>query len=137
MTASLTVPVPPAPVASVPPAGSWVSVCPLPRLLPERAVAALVRGHHVALVRTADGALHAVGNRDPFGGASVLSRGIVGSGGGDPAVPMLTSPLHKQVFALPTGRCLDDPSVVLPVHPVRVVDGMVQVSSWSVTTAAG
>lgn len=115
--------------AHAPPAGSWVSVCPLQRLQPDRAVAALVHGAHVALVRTADGELYAVGNRDPFTGASVLSRGLVGSRGGEPGTPTLTSPLHKQVFDLPTGRCVDDPSVALPVHPVRVVGGMVQVSA--------
>jgi nitrite reductase (NADH) small subunit len=115
--------------AGEPAAASWVTVCPLHRLQPELAVAALVHGAHVAVVRTADGTVHAVGNRDPFSGASLLSRGIVGSRGGDPGVPTLTSPLHKQVFELPTGRCVDDPTVSLPVHPVRIWGGMVQVAS--------
>ncbi len=51
--------------------------------------------------------LHAVDNVDPFSGASVLSRGIVGDAGG---VPTVASPVYKQRFDLRTGRCLDDPS---------------------------
>ena len=48
---------------------------------PERGVAALVEGEQVALFRTFDGALYAIGNQDPFTGAFVLSRGIVGTQG--------------------------------------------------------
>lgn len=124
-----TPPTPRGPQAGEPSTRGWVTVCPVHRLLPERAVAALVHGVHVAVVRTADGSLHAVGNRDPFTGASVLSRGIVGSRGPGPGTPTLTSPLHKQVFDLTTGRCVDDPDVGVPVHPVRVWAGMVQVAA--------
>ena len=52
--------------------------------------------------------VHAIGNQDPFTGAFVLSRGIVGGRG---EIPTVASPLHKQVFDLRTGACLDDDSV--------------------------
>jgi nitrite reductase (NADH) small subunit len=107
---------------------TWVAVCRLEQLQPERGVAALVAGRQVALVRTADGELFAVDNRDPFSGVAVLSRGIVGTRGDDAGRPTLTSPLYKQVFDLRTGRCYDDDSVCLPVHAVRVDDGLVSVS---------
>jgi nitrite reductase (NADH) small subunit len=94
----------------------WVAVCRYDELVPERGVAALVDGEQVAVFRTFDGMLHALGNRDPFSGAFVLSRGIVGSSGGAATV---ASPLFKQVFALRTGRCLTDPQVAVPVHGVR------------------
>jgi nitrite reductase (NADH) small subunit len=68
--------------------------------------------------------LHAIGNRDPFSGAFVLSRGIVGSSG---EAPTVASPLFKQVFELRTGRCLSDPTVAVPVHDVRLRDGAVEV----------
>ena len=42
-------------------------------------VAALVEDDQVALVRLADGRVHAVGDRDPRSGATVMSRSIVGS----------------------------------------------------------
>ena len=105
-------------------------ICPYGRLPVERGVAALVDGEQVAVFRTADGDLHAVSNHDPFSGAMVLSRGIVGSRGDRPTV---ASPVYKQVFDLETGRCVDDASVCVPVHPVRVWGGMVQVSATPLT----
>jgi nitrite reductase (NADH) small subunit len=99
-------------------------VCGYDELLPERGVAALVDGHQVALFRTHDGAVYALDNRDPFSGANVLSRGIVGSRGD---IPTVASPMYKQVFDLRTGACLDDPDVSVATHPVAVVDGEVVV----------
>ena len=105
--------------------GVWTPVCPLAALLPDRGVAALLPDdEQVALFRTSDGALFAVSNVDPFSGAAVLSRGIVGDLGG---VPVVTSPMHKQHFDLRTGSCVDDPTVSVAVYPVREVDGVVEV----------
>ena len=103
----------------------WVVVCGLDQLPSERAVAALVDGLQVALCRTHDGDVYAVDNRDPFSGAYVLSRGIVGTRG---AVPTVASPMYKQAFDLRTGACLDDPAVRIATYPVRVVDGHVEVT---------
>ncbi|MCM0678602.1 nitrite reductase small subunit NirD [Micromonospora phytophila] len=102
---------------------SWTPVCPLDRLDPDRGVAALVDGVQIALFHTADG-LFAIDNLDPVTGAYVLSRGIVGSRGG---VPTVASPLHKQVYDLRTGICLDLPGVSVPRHEVRCRDGLVEV----------
>jgi nitrite reductase (NADH) small subunit len=113
----------------------WQTVCRLDRLLPERGAAALLPGRsaggagidtalQVALFRTHDGAVHAIGNVDPFSHAAVLARGIVGDRGG---VPTVASPVYKQAFSLVSGRCLDDPAVCVPVYPVRVTDGWLQV----------
>ena len=90
----------------------------------DRAVCALVSGEQVALVRTSDGDVYAVGNFDPVGRAMVMSRGIVGSRSGR---DVLVSPLHKQAYDLETGHCLDREGYALPVHDVRVVDGVVEV----------
>jgi nitrite reductase (NADH) small subunit len=105
---------------------TFTVVCRYDDLLPERGAAALVGTRQVAVFRTFDGAVYAIGNRDPFTGANVLSRGIVGNRG-DRAT--LASPLHKQVFDLGTGACLDDPGVVVPVYPARVRDGLVEVAA--------
>jgi nitrite reductase (NADH) small subunit len=104
----------------------WTPVCPYPRVEPERGVAALVGGEQVAVFRTHDGQLFAIGNRDPIGGAYVMSRGIVGSRGDTPTV---ASPLHKQVYDLRTGRCLDDPGVAVPTYPVRCRDNVVEIGT--------
>ena len=104
---------------------TWVRICGYERIEPERGVAALVFDSQIAIFRTFDGALYAVGNQDPFTGAYVLARGICGTRGG---VPTVASPLHKQVFDLRSGQCLDDESVRIPTYPVQVVGDVVQVS---------
>ncbi len=103
----------------------WTIVCPLDRLQPERGAAALVGKVQVALIRTYDGAVFAIDNRDPLAGAQVMSRGIVGTRGD---APTIASPLHKQVYDLRTGLCLDVPGVRIPTYPVRCADGLVEVA---------
>ncbi|MGL5811303.1 MAG: nitrite reductase small subunit NirD [Nocardioides sp.] len=102
----------------------WQQVCPYDAVEVERGVTALVHGQAMAVFRTADGAVYALSNHDPFAKASVLARGIVGTRGGRPFV---ASPMHKQGFDLRTGECLDDPHVRIATYAVRVVDGMIQV----------
>jgi nitrite reductase (NADH) small subunit len=104
----------------------WTAVCRYDDLQPERGVAALINGEQVALFRAFDGTLYAIGNRDPFTGAFVLSRGIVGTRGG---IPTVASPLHKQVFDLRSGICLDDETAAAGVFGVRVRDGLVEVGA--------
>ena len=105
---------------------TWMAVCRYDDLQPERGVAALIGGEQVAVFRTFDGALYAIRNQDPFTGAFVLSRGIVGTRGD---IPTVASPLHKQVFDLRTGACLDDEAASVPVFPVRERDGHVEVDT--------
>ncbi|MBX9246797.1 nitrite reductase small subunit NirD [Actinotalea ferrariae] len=112
---------------------AWTAVCHVADLVPERGAAALVGGEQVAVVRLVDGTVLAVQNLDPFSGAHVLSRGIVGSRGD---APTLASPMYKQVFDLRTGECLDpvgrEPvagGATLRTWPVRVEGGLVLVGT--------
>ncbi|MGK4585041.1 nitrite reductase (NAD(P)H) small subunit [Kitasatospora sp. HPMI-4] len=104
--------------------GSWARVCEYRLLRPGRGVALLVGSEQVAAFRDRRGALYAVGNRDPFSGAYVISRGLLGSRDG---VPVVFSPMYKQAFDLRTGVCLDEElapdgtPAVLPVLPIRAV----------------
>lgn len=118
----------------IPAQGGWTPVCKLVDLLPERGAAALVHGRQVALFRLVDGRVLAVGNRDPFSGSNVMSRGIVGTRGQAPSV---ASPLHKQVYDLTTGICFDSPDKRLPTYPVRVSDGVVEVAVGSAEEGHG
>ena len=102
------------------------TVCAVDAIPLEGGVAALVDGLPVAVFRTHSGEVFAIGNVDPFSGASVLSRGIVGSRG---HVPVVSSPMYKQAFDLRAGRCLDDDSVSVAAYDVSVVDGQVLVGS--------
>jgi len=113
-------------MTALPPAAddTWTPVCRFVSLPVERGVAALVHGAAVAVFRTYDDQVFALGNHDPFSRASVLSRGIVGTRGD---IPFVASPMHKQAFDLRTGVCLDDPAHAVPTYPVRIVDGMVLV----------
>ncbi|HEX3547555.1 MAG TPA: nitrite reductase small subunit NirD [Mycobacterium sp.] len=99
----------------------WTTACPYDHLIPCRGVGVLLEdGTQVALFRLDDGSLYAVGNIDPFSGAAVMSRGIVGDRGGRATVQ---SPIKKQAFALDDGVCLDDPDVALPIYSTRVTAG--------------
>ena len=105
---------------------AMTTVCGVDAVPREGGVAALVDGVAVAVFRTYDGEVLAIGNIDPFSGASVLSRGIVGSRGD---APVVSSPMYKQAFDLRTGRCLDDEAVSVPSYDVAVVDGRVLVGA--------
>jgi nitrite reductase (NADH) small subunit len=102
-----------------------IRVCTIGDLEVERGRAALFGTTQVALFLLPSGVVHAVSNLDPYSGAHVISRGIVGSRGD---APTIASPLHKQVFDLRTGECLDtqgkDPKV-LRVWPVTVIDDVI------------
>lgn len=103
----------------------WTVICPLDRIQPERGVAALVAGTQVAVIRTYHGELYAVGNQDPIARAHVMARGIVGTRAGTPTI---ASPLHKHVYDLRTGECLDVPGIRLPTYPIRCSGGLVEVA---------
>jgi nitrite reductase (NADH) small subunit len=105
----------------------WTVACALERLIPGRGVGVLLPGDvQAALFLLDDGTLHAVGNIDPFSGAAVMSRGLVGDRAGR---AMVQSPIKKQSFAFDDGTCLDDPAVSIPVYATRVsADGDVEVS---------
>jgi NAD(P)H-dependent nitrite reductase small subunit len=104
--------------------GRWTSVCEYRLLRPGRGVALLVGSEQVAAFRDRSGELYAVGNRDPFSGAYVISRGLLGSRDG---APVVFSPMYKQAFDLRTGVCLDEEHApdgtpaVLPVLPIRAI----------------
>lgn len=108
-------------------AGPTTDVCALADLVPERGAAALVGGRQVALFRLHDGRVAAVQQQDPYSGAMVMARGLVGTKGDRPVV---IGPMYKQAFDLETGACLDakgEEPIALVVHRCTVVDGRVLV----------
>lgn len=109
------------------PRPGWTTVCPWGDLVPDRGVCALVGGTAVAVFRCSFGkGLYALDDLDPFTGASVLSRGLVGMTAD--GTPFVASPLRKQRFDLRTGVSLDDPAASVHVWAVQVVDGHVVVA---------
>lgn len=102
----------------------WADICPIEVLQPERGVAALVESTQAAVFRTFDDSLYAIANLDPIGKAQVMAHGIVGTRDGAPTV---ASPLHKQVYDLRTGECLDLPGIRVPTYPIRCVNGRIEI----------
>lgn len=102
----------------------WMAICTLDDLTPDRGAAAMVSGRQVALFRLSGDAVYAIAHRDPYSGANVMARGLVGSRGG---VPTVASPMHKQIFDLRTGESMDDPAVRLDTWETRVVEGVVEI----------
>ncbi|HYN13100.1 MAG TPA: nitrite reductase small subunit NirD [Burkholderiales bacterium] len=96
-------------------------ICRLEEIVPGTGVCALVGGEQVAVFRVEEN-VYAVGNGDPFSGANVLSRGIVGDIKGELVV---ASPVYKQHFSLVSGRCIEDSSVRIPVYAAKVDAGFV------------
>ena len=102
----------------------WTPICALDQILPDTGVCALVKDEQVAIFRVGagDARVFAIANYDPNCGASVLSRGLVGSLGERIVV---ASPIYKQHFDLRTGECLEAPEHSVASYPVRVADGKV------------
>lgn len=103
---------------------NWTAVCAVDEILPNTGVCALVEGRHVAVFRVGADRFFAIDNIDPKSGASVLSRGLVGSLGEQIVV---ASPLYKQHYDLSTGACLEQPELSVRAHAARVEDGRVLV----------
>ena len=104
---------------------TWTRVCAVNDILPNTGVCALVDGRHVAVFRVGDAQFFAIDNVDPKAGASVLSRGLVGSLGEQVVV---ASPLYKQHYDLRTGACIESPEYSVQAHDVRSDDAGVHVA---------
>jgi nitrite reductase (NADH) large subunit len=105
----------------------WHKVCTLAQIQPNTAVCALVGEQQIALFRVGEEQrVYALSNHDPFSGANVMSRGIIGDIQGE---RVIASPIYKQHFSLATGRCLEDAEHHLAVYPCKIVEGEVWVSS--------
>jgi len=104
----------------------WPAVGAAGDILPDTGACALVAGVHVAIFRVGPQQdFYAIDNVDPKAGASVLSRGLVGSIGERIVV---ASPLYKNHFDLRSGECLEAPEHSVRAHEVRVQEGRVMVA---------
>jgi len=105
---------------------TWTEICASSALTPNRGVAALIGDRQVAVfLLHPGGEILAIDNVDPFSGAAVMSRGIVGSVGD---LVTVASPVFKQRFNLRTGECVDDPEVRLATYPARSVEGRIEIN---------
>ena len=105
---------------------NWAAICKLDDIVPNTGVCALVNGEQVAVFRLGDERLYAIDNYDGNAGASVLSRGLLGSIGERIVV---ASPIYKQHFDLLTGECLEAPEHSVATWPVKLENGVVWVAA--------
>lgn len=107
---------------------NWQSICNTEDIPANSGRCALVGKQQVAIFRlVVDGkeSVYAIDNHDPFSGANVLSRGIVGSLGEKLVV---ASPVYKQHFCLESGECLED-NITLRTWPVRIQNGAIELAA--------
>jgi nitrite reductase (NADH) small subunit len=107
---------------------NWTPVCTLDEIVPNTGVCALFNGEQVAVFHVDDGNQHvyAIGNYDANSGASVISRGLVGSLGDRIVV---ASPIYKHHFDLRTGECLEAPQHSVGTFRARIAEGKVWVGA--------
>lgn len=123
---------------------TFVDLCALDDLDPERGVGALLGDTQIAVFRLADGSVRAVQQRDPYSGANVMSRGLVGThrvadDGTVRDVNTVTTPMLKQVWDVDTGEVLDAGGAdrrALAVYEARVEKGRVLVADAASRGAA-
>lgn len=107
---------------------NFIKICALSDLIPDTGIPALLNGKAIALFYVNE-QVYAISNYDPIGQANVMSRGIVGSIKGELVV---ASPLYKEHYSLSTGKCLENPDVVLAVYPVRIENRFILVHDVSI-----
>lgn len=116
---------------------TFVDLCALADLDPERGAGALLGDTQVAVFRLSDDSVRVVQQLDPYSGANVMSRGLVGTtrataaDGEERDVATVTTPMLKQVWNLETGEVLDSggkPKKPLAVFAAEVRDGRVLVA---------
>jgi len=104
----------------------WTAVCRLEEIEPGRGVVRLVNGAEIALMRDG-GEVFGVGNLCPHRGGQI--------GDGHVEDGKAICPLHAWDFDLKTGISPFNPSDSLPVYPVRVRAGVVEVDGDAVPAA--
>jgi nitrite reductase (NADH) small subunit len=83
-----------------------------------------LEGTQLALFRTEEDAFYATSHRCPSTGAKVMARGILGDTVVESVhVATVACPLHKEVYRLDTGECLNADSLPLPVQRLMEIEG--------------
>ena len=104
---------------------SWHDICAVNDIPKDSGVAALLGDQQIAVFSVGkEPQIFAIGNYDPFSHTNVLARGIVGSIGDTLVV---AAPIYKQHFDLTTGKCLEDETVSVASHHVRIDNGRVYI----------
>ncbi|MGP9529426.1 MULTISPECIES: nitrite reductase small subunit NirD [Micrococcaceae] len=103
---------------------SFAPVCRSEELEAGWGEALLLDGAQLALFRTESNSFYAASHHCPTTGAKVMARGILGGTMVDgQSVATVACPLHKEVYRLDTGSCLNADSPALQMHELVEVAG--------------
>ena len=103
----------------------WFPACPESDFPSDGGLCILYQGLQIAVFNfSRRKEWYATQNECPHKKQMILSRGMIGSEGGEPKV---ACPFHKKTFSLKSGENINGEECSLATYPVKVEDGMVYV----------
>ena len=103
----------------------WKQACKIEDIPENGGACVLLDGEQIAIYNFARrNEWFATQNLCPHKQQMVLSRGMIGTQGGEPKV---ACPFHKKTFSLKSGQCLNGEEVSISVFPVKIEDGFVYI----------
>jgi nitrite reductase (NADH) small subunit len=102
---------------------SWKQACTIDDIPENGGACVLIDGEQIAIYNfTRRNEWFATQNLCPHKQQMVLSRGMIGTQGGEPKV---ACPFHKKTFSLETGKCMGDDDYEIMTYPVKVEGSLV------------
>ncbi|HEY1056409.1 MAG TPA: nitrite reductase small subunit NirD [Emticicia sp.] len=101
----------------------WKQACYIEDIPENGGACVLIDGEQIAIYNFARrNEWFATQNLCPHKQQMVLSRGMIGTQGGEPKV---ACPFHKKTFSLETGKCMSDEDYKIMTYPVKVEGNLV------------
>ncbi|RYU96931.1 nitrite reductase small subunit NirD [Emticicia agri] len=101
----------------------WRQACKIEDIPENGGACVLLDGEQIAIYNFARrNEWFATQNLCPHKQQMVLSRGMIGTQGGEPKV---ACPFHKKTFSLETGKCMGDEAYQITTYPVKIEGNLV------------
>lgn len=101
----------------------WKQACKIEDIPENGGACVLIDGEQIAIYNFARrNEWFATQNLCPHKQQMVLSRGMIGTTGGEPKV---ACPFHKKTFSLETGKCMGDEDYQIMTYPIKVEENVV------------
>jgi len=96
----------------------WIDAGAPEDFIPNAGIAVKAGERQIAVFYFSDtGEWYACQNRCPHKGDMLLARGLIGD---KKSEPIVACPMHKKVFSLKHGGCLNDAAYSVDVYPVKI-----------------
>jgi len=101
----------------------WKQACRVEDIPENGGACVLLEGEQIAIYNFARRKeWFATQNLCPHKQQMVLSRGMIGTQGGEPKV---ACPFHKKTFSLETGKCMGDEDYQIATYPIKVEGNLI------------